>query len=33
MVIRGIFAIVIGFKLRSVRHTAEEPATHTASYA
>jgi uncharacterized membrane protein HdeD (DUF308 family) len=33
MIIRGSFAIVVGFKLRSLRH-AEEPSTvHTATYA
>jgi uncharacterized membrane protein HdeD (DUF308 family) len=33
MIIRGIFAIVVGFKLRSLRN-AEEPSTvHSATYA
>src|SRR3954451_13162770 len=33
MLIRGIFAIVVGFKLRALRH-AEEPSTvHSATYA
>jgi uncharacterized membrane protein HdeD (DUF308 family) len=31
MLIRGIFAIVIGFKLRSVRHASELPTTQTAT--
>ena len=33
MIIRGIFAIVLGFKLRSVRHAVEEPSAQTATYA
>jgi uncharacterized membrane protein HdeD (DUF308 family) len=33
MLTRGIFAIVIGIRLRSVRHTVEEPSTHSATYA
>jgi uncharacterized membrane protein HdeD (DUF308 family) len=33
MLIRGIFAIVIGLRLRSVRHAEEEPSAHTATYA
>ena len=33
MIIRGIFAIVVGFKLRSVRHAVEEPSVQTATYA
>jgi uncharacterized membrane protein HdeD (DUF308 family) len=31
MFVRGIFAVVIGFKLRSVRHAAEEPTVHAAT--
>jgi uncharacterized membrane protein HdeD (DUF308 family) len=30
MLVRGIFAIVIGFKLRSAAHREEPPAVHTA---
>jgi uncharacterized membrane protein HdeD (DUF308 family) len=33
MVVRGIFAIVVGFKLRSAAHREDPPAVHTASYA
>lgn len=33
MVVRGIFAIVIGFKLRSAAHHEDPPAVQTASYA
>jgi uncharacterized membrane protein HdeD (DUF308 family) len=33
MVIRGTFAIVAGFKLRSIRHAVEEPPVRTATYA
>ena len=33
MVVRGVFAIVIGFKLRSAAHHEEPPAVQTASYA
>jgi uncharacterized membrane protein HdeD (DUF308 family) len=33
MIIRGIFAIVIGFRLRSVRHAVEDPSAQTATYA
>ena len=33
MIVRGIFAIVIGFKLRSAAHHEDPPAVQTASYA
>jgi uncharacterized membrane protein HdeD (DUF308 family) len=33
MVVRGAFAIVIGFKLRSAARREDPPAVHTASYA
>jgi uncharacterized membrane protein HdeD (DUF308 family) len=33
MVVRGAFAIVVGFKLRSASRHEEPPAVHTASYA
>jgi uncharacterized membrane protein HdeD (DUF308 family) len=33
MVVRGVFAIVVGFKLRGLRHELEQPAAQTATYA
>jgi len=33
MVVRGVFAIVVGFKLRSAARHDEPPAVQTASYA
>ena len=33
MVVRGAFAIVIGFKLRGLRSEEAQPASHTATYA
>jgi uncharacterized membrane protein HdeD (DUF308 family) len=33
MLLRGIFAIVIGFKLRSLRHSDDPPPVHTANLA
>jgi uncharacterized membrane protein HdeD (DUF308 family) len=33
MLTRGIFAIVIGIRLRSVRNAPEEPSVQTATYA
>ena len=33
MVVRGVFAIVVGFKLRSAARHEEPPAVQTASYA
>ena len=33
MVVRGIFAIVIGFKLRSAARNEDPPPVQTASYA
>src|SRR3954451_20174705 len=33
MIIRGIFAMVVGFRLRSVRHAGEEPSAQSATYA
>jgi hypothetical protein len=33
MVVRGMFAIVIGFKLRSATHHEDPPPVHNASYA